>query len=136
MIRGDIDFAMRGRLGLQFAPVRDHLGPLAMHIQPRQRFVQRGAMEDRSLRADGSLGVEQPRLEREYLMEPLGVAARDRQQTELDTPLECVGREAAALDQPERMQQGAREHGVRQRFRRRLESGAATAIRRRRPAPA
>ena len=59
-----------------------------------------------ALRAMRRLGVEQPRLQREDLLQAFDVAPGDREQAELDAPLERICREALpASGQAERLQQ-------------------------------
>jgi hypothetical protein len=66
-------------LGLQRAPMRDGVGPIAMHVEPGDGLAQHRAVEQRPLRAGGGLKIDEPRLKRQDLLEALDVAARDRQ---------------------------------------------------------
>ena len=107
---------------LQLAPVRDDVGPIAVNLEPGQRLVERRPVEQPALGAERRLDVEQPRQQREDLLQALDVAARDRQQAELDAPLQRIGVEAGPrADQAERMQQRAGEDRVGQRVGRGVE---------------
>ena len=64
----------------------------------------------------GRLDVDQTLLQGEDLLQPLDVAACNRQQAELDPPLERIGGEALTpADEAERLEQRAGEDGVGQR---------------------
>ena len=84
----------RSRLALEQSPVRDGLRAIAMNLQPRERFVQRLPMQERTLRPHRSPQVEQTRLERQNLLKMLDVASWDLQHAELHAPFERVRREA------------------------------------------
>lgn len=67
------------------------LRTIAVDLEPRERFVEDVAMEERALRTDGRAQIEQPRLHGENLMEPLDIAARYLQHPEVDAALEWIG---------------------------------------------
>ena len=95
-----------------------------MDLQPGDRFVEDGAVEQAAMGALRRLQVEQARLQRDDLLQPLDVAPRDRQHAELDPALERVGRKAAPADQAERVEQRAGQYRVGQRLRRAFEPRA------------
>ena len=104
------------------APVRQHLGAVAVDFEPGQRVAEDVAMEQSALRLEGGPQIHQPRLHREDLVQPLDVAARHRQDAEIDPALERIRREAPAAHQPERREQRAHEDRIGQRVGRRGES--------------
>ena len=110
---------MRGLpLSHQLAPVFDHLGAVAVDLEPGERLVEGRAVEQSPLRAIRSLDVEQPLLQHQYLLQAFDVAPGDWEQAELDAAFERISREAlTAPDQPERLQQRAGEDGIGQRIR-------------------
>ena len=71
------------RLGLQRAPMRDRIRPIAVHVEPGDGFAQYCAVEQRFLGACGGLKINEPRLKGQDLLEPLDVAPRDGQHAEV-----------------------------------------------------
>ena len=82
---------MGQRIGLQLAPVRDDIGPFAVDLEPRERFREHRAMEQTALCADRGLHVEQPRLQRDDVLQALEVSPCNRQHTQLDAAFERIG---------------------------------------------
>ena len=89
-----VDLFGRSRLALEQPPVRDGFRPIAMNLQPRERFVQGLPMQERTLRPHRSPQIEQTRLERQNLLKMLDVASWNLQHAELHAPFERVRREA------------------------------------------
>src|SRR5262245_1625261 len=78
----------RTGLSLQRSPVLQQIRAPAVNLEPRQRLGEDMTMEHGALGAEGGAQIVQPRLQREDLMQPLDVAARNRQQAQLDLALE------------------------------------------------
>lgn len=97
----------------EMAPVLDDIRSVAVDVEPGQRLRQRRSMEQTALAAHWCLDVHQSRNDAEHLLESFDVAARDRQQAELDPPLRPVRMKSLwPSDQAERVQQGAGKHGI------------------------
>jgi hypothetical protein len=79
-----------GGLRLQVAPVADHVRPIAVDFEPRQRFLERGPVEQGPTRSEWRVDVEQARLQRHDLMEALQVATGNRQHPDVDAPFEWI----------------------------------------------
>ena len=107
--------------------MRHRIRPIAMNLQPRDRFRKRRTVEKAALCARRCVDVDQPRLQREDLLQSLDVAAGNRQQPEFHPPFERIGREALTpADEAERLEQRAGEDRVGQRVGRIHEAGAIT----------
>jgi len=105
-------------LGLQIAPVRDDIRTTTVNLQPGQRLFDHRAVQQSSLRSMGSLDVQQARLQGENLVQPLDIAARNRQHPELDAAFERIrGETRPATRETEGVQQRTGEDRVRQRIR-------------------
>ncbi len=116
-----------GALRLQLAPVGDDIRAVAVDLEPGQRLIERLAMQQASLRAHRRLDVEHARDHREDLLKAFDVAARNRQQSQLEFPLHRVRVEARSRsDDPHRMQQRPGEDRVGERVGRRVELGAVS----------
>ena len=71
-------------LGLKGAPVSDDVGTVAVNFEPGDCFGQDCSVEERALGAGAGLRIEQPRLQRENLLQAFNVAPGNREQTQLD----------------------------------------------------
>jgi hypothetical protein len=65
--------------------------PIAMNLQPGERFAEDVTMEQGALRTQRCAEVEEARLQREDLLETLDVAPRHLQHAQLDAAFERVG---------------------------------------------
>jgi len=83
--------------------VSNHIGSIAVNLEPGNGLWQHRTMKQSPLRSRRSLRVQEAGLESEDLLQPLDVASGDRKQTQFDPSFECVGREPSSCDQPERM---------------------------------
>ena len=96
--------------------MRHRIRAIAMNFQPRDRFRKRRTVQKAALCARRSVDVDQTRLQREDLVQPLDVAACNRQQTQFHPPFERIGREALTpANEVDRVEHVAGEDGVRQR---------------------
>ena len=97
------DLRVFAGFSLECAPVSNHIGSIAVNLEPGDGLWQHRTMEQSPLRSRRSLRVQEAGLESEDLLQPLDVASGDRQQTQFDPSFERVGREPSSCDQPERM---------------------------------
>ena len=82
------------------APVFEHLGRLAVNLQPGQRFLERAAVHQRAPGARRQAHVDQPALQRQDLPQPLDVAPGERQHARARAAAPsciAVGQPAAAI---------------------------------------
>ena len=74
--RGVMVMARSARLGVELAPVIDHVRTVAVDLEPGDRLVEGRAVEQAALRAMRRVDVEQAVLHAEDLLQALDVAAR------------------------------------------------------------
>ena len=112
-------------------PVRHHIGPFAVNVQPREALGKRAAMQDASLRPVRSIDIEKLGLQREHLMQPFDVSPRDREQAQFDAPLERIGCEPLPPGhESHRYEERAGQDGVGQGIGRVVEASAVAIERR------
>jgi hypothetical protein len=78
-------------LRLQTPPVSHDIRPIAVNLEPGDRFRQHGAVKQCALGPCRGLRIEQAWLQRQDLLQTLDVSPGNRQHSQFDPPLERIG---------------------------------------------